>query len=50
MLEMAKLLPQIVRKFDIDVDPATVPWSLASHWFVKQQFKSTVTLRRDGKD
>ena len=49
MLEMMKVIPQIVRRFDINVDAETVPWSLSTFWFVKQRYSSGISLRSDEK-
>jgi hypothetical protein len=34
MLEMSKVVPQIVRKFDIEIEGE---WRLKNRWFVKPQ-------------
>lgn len=50
MLEMTKVIPQIVRRFDINVDVKTLPWSLSTYWFVKQHYNSTIQLRSEEKN
>lgn len=45
LLEMNKVIPQLVRKFDISVDPKTYPWGLVTHWFVKQYYDCIVRSR-----
>lgn len=47
LLEMNKVIPQIVRNFDISVDPTTYPWQLSTHWFVKQHYDCTIQSRSD---
>lgn len=44
---MTKVLPQIVRKFDISIEPKTSPWSLSTHWFVWQEYNSKVVTRAE---
>lgn len=39
---MAKVLPQIVRHFDITIHS---PWKLSTHWFVKQYYSCTIERR-----
>lgn len=36
MLEMAKLVPQLVRKFDFDLAIPGEAWETRNVWFVKQ--------------
>ena len=45
LLEMNKVIPQIVRRFDIKVEPRTYPWRLVTHWFVKQEYECRVRER-----
>jgi hypothetical protein len=36
MLEMSKLIPQLVRRFDFEPEKPDTPWKTANYWFVKQ--------------
>lgn len=44
MLEMSKLLPQLVRRFDF-VPEGNTEWQTSSGWFVKQKIQVKVTDR-----
>ena len=33
---MAKLIPQLVRKFDFELSDPKTEWKTSNHWFVKQ--------------
>ena len=49
LLEMSKLIPQLVRRFDFELDKSLIgrEWTTLNRWFVKQQdFKGKVFLRR----
>lgn len=51
LLEMSKLVPQLIRNFDMVLDENLEKEGLISlnRWFVKQQnFKGRVFLRREG--
>jgi cytochrome P450 len=51
LLEMSKLVPQLIRNFDMVLDEDLEKEGLISlnRWFVKQQnFKGRVFLRREG--
>ena len=37
LLEMAKLIPQLIRKFDISLTEKDKQWETKNRWFVKQQ-------------
>jgi hypothetical protein len=45
---MYKVLPQIVREFNIEISEDTMPWSTECNWFVKQKYLVTVKLRERG--
>lgn len=52
LLEMSKLVPQLVRKFDMALDESLDKQGLIclNRWFVKQQnFKGKVFIRREGE-
>lgn len=36
MLEMSKLIPQLVRRFDFEIESQDQPWKTTNYWFVKQ--------------
>jgi len=36
MLEMSKLIPQLVRRFSFELERKDKPWKTANYWFVKQ--------------
>ncbi|PVH85443.1 cytochrome P450 [Cadophora sp. DSE1049] len=49
LLEMAKLIPQLVRNFDIELVSPQKEWKTTNKWFVKQgDFFCRVRLRTDG--
>lgn len=37
LLEMAKLIPQLVRNFDIELEQPDREWRTTNKWFVKQE-------------
>ncbi|ETS84549.1 hypothetical protein PFICI_02574 [Pestalotiopsis fici W106-1] len=47
LLEMQKLIPRVIRKFDLEIDgPRDKTWKTINRWFVKpQDFKVQVVLR-----
>ncbi|KAK6427985.1 hypothetical protein LTR95_015876, partial [Oleoguttula sp. CCFEE 5521] len=36
LLEMSKLVPQLVREYDFELSDPTKPWTLYDYWFVRQ--------------
>ncbi|EXJ92679.1 cytochrome P450 oxidoreductase [Capronia epimyces CBS 606.96] len=47
-LEMSKLIPQIVRRFDFELEHAERPWNTDNNWFVKPtDFQVKVKLRNE---
>ncbi|KAF4157701.1 hypothetical protein CNMCM8927_007288 [Aspergillus lentulus] len=48
LLEMYKVLPQILREFNIEISEDTMPWSTECNWFVKQKYLISVKLRERG--
>jgi cytochrome P450 len=36
LMEMAKVIPQIVRNFDLELTYPKREWRTTNHWFVKQ--------------
>jgi len=47
LLEMSKLIPQLVRRFDFELDPPGREWSTENYWFVKpSRFWVKVKLRQ----
>jgi len=36
LMEMAKIIPQIVRNFDVSLASPKAEWRCQNHWFVKQ--------------
>lgn len=47
MLEISKLVPQLVRKYDFNLQGSS--WSTSNHWFVKQsKFDVVVSERKHG--
>jgi cytochrome P450 len=48
MLEMSKLIPQLVRRFDFELENREKPWTTANYWFVKQgDFNMRVKARNE---
>jgi cytochrome P450 len=46
LLEMTKLIPQLVRNFDFELEEPDKEWDTLNVWFVKQtNFKGKVKLR-----
>ena len=46
-LEMSKLIPQLVRKFDFELEHPEREWSTLNYWFVKPtDFRVKVTVRK----
>lgn len=37
LLEMSKLVPQLIREFDIDLEQPGEKWQTVNTWFVKQK-------------
>ncbi|PLB53995.1 pisatin demethylase [Aspergillus steynii IBT 23096] len=52
LLEMSKLIPQIIRRFDVQLEHPETEWRTSTSWFVKQEFACSVrqreSLSRDG--
>jgi cytochrome P450 len=48
MLEMSKLIPQLVRQFDFELEKPDTPWKTANYWFVKQ-FDFNVRVKERGE-
>lgn len=36
LLEMSKLVPQIIRRYHLELSDPKAEWVLTDHWFVKQ--------------
>ncbi|KIW11270.1 hypothetical protein PV08_10570 [Exophiala spinifera] len=48
-LEMSKLIPQIVRKFDFELEHPDRPWTTENNWFIKPtDFHVKVKVRTEG--
>ena len=48
LIEMRKIIPQLVRNFDIEmVDGVTAEWKVTNVWFTQQDMYVTVALRRN---
>jgi cytochrome P450 len=46
LLEMTKLIPQLVRNFDFELEKPDQVWETVNVWFVKQKnFNGRVKLR-----
>lgn len=49
MLEMTKLLPEVVQRFDFEIEPVgrdgAKEWRTSSGWFVKQKVRVAVKER-----
>ncbi|KAI6749277.1 hypothetical protein HG530_015116 [Fusarium avenaceum] len=48
LLEMSKLVPQIIRRYDLELADPKAEWSLTDYWFVKQKGLICRLQRRDG--
>ena len=47
LMEMAKVIPQIVRNFDLELTYPKREWTTTNHWFVKQtEFLVNVSRRK----
>lgn len=47
LMEMAKVIPQIVRNFDLELTYPKREWKTTNHWFVKQtEFIVNVSRRK----
>lgn len=47
MLEMCKLVPEIVKSFDLNLDMPKETWNTINYWFVKpEKFPVTVSQRK----
>ncbi|EMD95336.1 hypothetical protein COCC4DRAFT_44371 [Bipolaris maydis ATCC 48331] len=50
ILEMSKVIPQVVQNFDIDISPNAQAWSGNCRWFVKPEYKARLRHRtKSGK-
>ncbi|KAL3447830.1 cytochrome P450 [Aspergillus insuetus] len=47
LLEMSKLIPQLVRRFDFQLEQPGSDWKTNTAWFVKQEFRCVVKKRED---
>lgn len=47
MLELAKVIPQVFRQFNLELDQPAREWELDCGWFVKQKFECRVRLLSD---
>jgi len=46
ILEMSKLIPQLVRRFDFELEQPEKQWTTENYWFVKPvDFRLRVKLR-----
>ncbi|KIW14153.1 hypothetical protein PV08_06934 [Exophiala spinifera] len=45
LLEITKIIPQIYRKFDFELEDPKEEWSCAGYWFVKPSFNCRVVMR-----
>jgi hypothetical protein len=46
-MEMAKIIPQVVRNFDVELVDPKGTWRTTNHWFVKQTgFNVRVSRRK----
>lgn len=46
-LEMSKLIPLVVRKFDFELEHPEREWNTVNYWFVKPtDFRVKVTVRK----
>ena len=45
MLEMTKVIPQLVRQFVFELEDPSTEWEIDSGWFVKQKFTARMILR-----
>ena len=45
MLGMVKVVPQILRQFDLELQDPTSEWEIDSGWFVKQKYSCTESSR-----
>lgn len=46
-LEMSKLLPQIIRNYDFELESPTRPWHTANFWFVKPTDFNLIIKKRN---
>jgi hypothetical protein len=49
MLEISKLVPQLVRQFEFEIESPEKPWKTANYWFVKQTDFNVRVKARGGK-
>ncbi|GKZ85791.1 hypothetical protein AnigIFM56816_011762 [Aspergillus niger] len=47
LLEMSKVVPQIIRRFDVQLEQPECAWKTSTAWFVKQNFRCVVKKRAD---
>ena len=49
ILEMSKLIPQLVRRFDFELEQPAKPWTTENYWFVKPvDFRLRAKAREGG--
>jgi len=44
-LEISKLVPQLVKKYEFELDPPETEWTVKSYFFAKQKFYCKVKQR-----
>jgi len=47
MLEMSKLVPEIVKKFDLKLEMPKENWKTINYWFVKPEKLPVTLIARD---
>jgi cytochrome P450 len=47
LMEMSKLVPQLLRRYHIKLADPNAEWELFDYWFVKQEGLRCVLMRRD---
>ena len=48
-MEMSKLVPQLLRRYHVELADPNAEWELFDYWFVKQEGLRCVLSRRETK-
>lgn len=46
IMEMSKVIPQLIRRFDIRLEDLKKPWKTTNWWLVKQSGMNCIVKRR----
>ncbi|KIX99149.1 uncharacterized protein Z520_04725 [Fonsecaea multimorphosa CBS 102226] len=49
LMEMSKLVPQLLRRYHVQLADPNAEWELFDYWFVKQEGLRCILTRRDGE-